>query len=105
MPRESVPFRLVTADGETIDLSYSSLRPAAEHDEQALLAETPWFEPGKPLRNDFLHETDFYDEVDRRASLRHARAGSRSALTRLGRTRPNGGVRHRICQAKCVTKV
>src|SRR5581483_8911762 len=29
-----------------------------------LLAETPWFEPGKPLRNYMLHETDFYDEVE-----------------------------------------
>jgi N-dimethylarginine dimethylaminohydrolase len=64
VPRESVPFRLVTADGETIDLSYSSPWPAAEHDEQALLAATPWFEPGKPLRNYMLHETDFYDEVE-----------------------------------------
>ncbi len=62
--RESVPFRLVTADGQTVDLSYSSPRPAAEHDEEALLAETPWFEPGKPLRNYMLHETDFYDEVE-----------------------------------------
>jgi N-dimethylarginine dimethylaminohydrolase len=62
--RESVPFRLVTADGDTVDLSYSSPRPAAEHDEEALLAETPWFEPGKPLRNYMLHETDFYDEVE-----------------------------------------
>src|SRR5262249_38148246 len=62
--RESVPFRLVTADGEAIDLSYSSPRPAGEHDERALLDETPWFEPGKPLRNWMLHETDFYDEVE-----------------------------------------
>ena len=62
--RESVPFRIVTADGETIELSYSSPRPAAEHDERALLEETPWFEPGRPLRNYMLHETDFYDEVE-----------------------------------------
>jgi N-dimethylarginine dimethylaminohydrolase len=62
--RESVPFRLVTADGETVDLSYSSPRPAADHDEDALLAQTPWFEEGKPLRNYMLHETDFYDEVE-----------------------------------------
>jgi len=62
--RESVPFRVVTADGETIELSYSSPRPAAEHDERALLEETPWFEPGRPLRNYMLHETDFYDEVE-----------------------------------------
>ena len=62
--REPVPFRVVTADGETIDLTYSSPRPAEEHDEMALLGETPWFEPGKPLRNFMLHETDFYDEVE-----------------------------------------
>jgi len=62
--REPVPFRVVTADGETIELSYSSPRPAAEHDEQAVLADVPWFEPGKPLRNYMLHETDFYDEVE-----------------------------------------
>jgi N-dimethylarginine dimethylaminohydrolase len=62
--REAVPFRVVTADGETIELSYSSPRPAADHDEWALLEQTPWFEPGKPLRNWMLHETDFYDEVE-----------------------------------------
>ena len=62
--REAVPFRVVTADGETIELSYSSPRPAADHDEWALLEQTPWFEPGKPLRNYMLHETDFYDEVE-----------------------------------------
>jgi N-dimethylarginine dimethylaminohydrolase len=62
--REPVPFRVVTADGETIDLSYSSPRPVAGHDERALLEETPWFEQGKPLRNYMLHETDFYDEVE-----------------------------------------
>lgn len=32
--RESVPFRVVTADGETIDLSYSSPRSAAEQEWQ-----------------------------------------------------------------------
>lgn len=62
--RESVPFRVRTADGELIELSYSSPRPAAGHDEEAVLAELPWFEPGKPLRNWLLHETDFYDEVE-----------------------------------------
>jgi N-dimethylarginine dimethylaminohydrolase len=62
--REGVPFRVVTADGETIDLSYSSPRPVGLHDERELLRETPWFEPGKPLRNYMLHETDFYDEVE-----------------------------------------
>lgn len=62
--RESVPFSVRTADGEVIELSYSSPRPAAEHDEEAVLAGLPWFEPGKPLRNWMLHETDFYDEVE-----------------------------------------
>jgi N-dimethylarginine dimethylaminohydrolase len=62
--RESVPFRLVTAGGDVVELSYSSPRPAAEHDELALLETLPWFEPGKPLRNYLLHETDFYDEVE-----------------------------------------
>jgi N-dimethylarginine dimethylaminohydrolase len=63
--RESVPFRLITADGETLELSYSSPWPTDAHDEQALLESLPWFESGRPLRNWMLHETDFYDEVDR----------------------------------------
>src|SRR5262245_60317351 len=62
--RESVPFQVVTADGETVELAYSSPRPAGEHDETAVLETLPWFEPGKPLRNWMLHETDFYDEVE-----------------------------------------
>ena len=62
--RESVPFRVRTADGETVELSYSSPRSAASHDERALLESLPWFETGKPLRNYLLHETDFYDEVE-----------------------------------------
>src|SRR4051794_39407529 len=62
--RQSVPFRVRTADGTEIELSYSSPRPAESHDERALLEELPWFEPGKPLRNYMLHETDFYDEVE-----------------------------------------
>ena len=62
--RESVPFRVRTADGDTVELTYSSPRPAATHDEQALLETLPWFKPGKPLRNYMLHETDFYDEVE-----------------------------------------
>lgn len=63
--RESVPFRLCTAEGERIELSYSSPRPAADHDEQTVLETLPWFQAGKPLHNWMLHETDFYDEVDR----------------------------------------
>ncbi len=62
--REIVPFRVVTADGQAIELPYSSPHRAAEHDEQALLETLPWFEPGKPLRNWMLHEIDFYDEVE-----------------------------------------
>ena len=62
--RESVPFRLRTADGETVELAYSSPRPAETHDERAVVESLPWFEPGKPLRNYMLHETDFYDEVE-----------------------------------------
>ena len=62
--RESVPFRIRTADGDAIELTYSSPRAAAEHDEQAVLDTLPWYEPGKPLRNYMLHETDFYDEVE-----------------------------------------
>ena len=63
--RESVPFRVFAAGGEIQELTYSSPRRAAEHDEAAVLEGLPWFEPGKPLRNWMLHETDFYDEVER----------------------------------------
>jgi len=49
--RESVPFRLRTADGDTLELSYSSPQNAATHDEHSVLETLPWFEPGKPLRN------------------------------------------------------
>jgi N-dimethylarginine dimethylaminohydrolase len=59
-----VPFRVVDADGNATELTYSSPRPAAEHDEAAVLQELPWFEPGQPLHNWMLHETDFYDEVE-----------------------------------------
>jgi N-dimethylarginine dimethylaminohydrolase len=62
--RESVPFRVRTADGDTVDLTYSSPRVAESHDEEALLETLPWFESGKPLRNWMLHEIDFYDEVE-----------------------------------------
>ncbi len=58
------PFRVRTAEGTTVELDYSSPRPADGHDELALLESLPWFEPGKPLRNYMLHETDFYDEVE-----------------------------------------
>jgi N-dimethylarginine dimethylaminohydrolase len=62
--REEVPFRVVRADGESIELTYSSPRSAEGHDELALLETLPWFEPGKPLRNWMFHETDFCDEVE-----------------------------------------
>src|ERR1051325_578895 len=62
--RELVPFRVRTSDGQSIELGYSSPRPAADHGERAGLEALPWFESGKPLRNWMLHETDFYDEVE-----------------------------------------
>jgi N-dimethylarginine dimethylaminohydrolase len=62
--REEVPFRVVRSDGAEIELTYSSPRHAEEHDELGVLETLPWFEPGKPLRNWTLHETDFYDEVE-----------------------------------------
>ena len=62
--REAVPFPIRPADGTTRELSYSSPRRAEDHDEREVLESLPWFEPGKPLRNYMLHETDFYDEVE-----------------------------------------
>ena len=62
--RESVPFRITTAAGEVVELSYSSPRPAAEHDESAVVEQLPWFDTGQPLHNWMLHDTDFYDEVE-----------------------------------------
>jgi N-dimethylarginine dimethylaminohydrolase len=62
--RESVPFRVVDADGNATELTYSSPRPAAEHDESELLEQLPWFDRGQPLHNWMLHEIDFYDEVE-----------------------------------------
>jgi N-dimethylarginine dimethylaminohydrolase len=62
--RERVPFRVVDADGRPTELTYSSPRVAAEHDEMEVVSRLPWFEPGKPLRNWMLHETDFVDEVE-----------------------------------------
>lgn len=63
--REDVPFRVIRADGKTIELTYSSPRPADNHAEMKVLRELPWFEPGKPTKNWMLHEIDFYDEVDK----------------------------------------
>jgi len=62
--RETVPFRVIDADGQTIELPYSSPREAADHDETHVLEQLPWFEAGRPLHNWMLHDTDFYDEVE-----------------------------------------
>jgi N-dimethylarginine dimethylaminohydrolase len=62
--RERVPFRVIDADGNTTELTYSSPHPTAEHDERAVLDQLPWFDQGQPLHNWTLHETDFYDEVE-----------------------------------------
>jgi hypothetical protein len=40
--REEVPFRVICADGTAVELSYSSPRPAEEHDELAVLETLPW---------------------------------------------------------------
>ena len=62
--REAVPFRVVDADGQVTELTYSSPRIAAEHDEVSTVSKLPWFDAGQPLHNWMLHETDFYDEVE-----------------------------------------
>jgi N-dimethylarginine dimethylaminohydrolase len=62
--RERVPFRVIDADGNATELTYSAPHPATEHDERAVLQRLPWFDPGEPLHNWALHETDFYDEVE-----------------------------------------
>ncbi len=62
--RERVPFKVIDADGHATELTYSAPHPAADHDEQSVLDELPWFDAGQPLHNWMLHETDFYDEVE-----------------------------------------
>jgi N-dimethylarginine dimethylaminohydrolase len=62
--RESIPFRVRTADGQTVELAYASPRITQTHDEMAVLETLPWYLPGKPLRNYMLHDIDFYDEVE-----------------------------------------
>jgi hypothetical protein len=95
--REEVPFRVVRSDGTAIDLTYSSPRPAEEHDERALLETLPWFEPGKPLRNWMLHETDFYDEVEQIWGRRWGAEGIGTLrevlVSRPTETRPGGSTR------------
>jgi N-dimethylarginine dimethylaminohydrolase len=60
-----VPFRVVDADGNEHRLSYSSPYKAKGYQEAKVLKGVPWFEKGKPTKNWMLHETDFYDEVDK----------------------------------------
>ena len=63
--RESVPFRVRTADGDTVELDVLvAARGRDATTRWRVLESLPWFEPGKPLRNYMLHETDFYDEVE-----------------------------------------
>ncbi|MHB1909292.1 MAG: dimethylarginine dimethylaminohydrolase family protein [Nitrososphaerales archaeon] len=62
---ESVPFKVITHDGMTIELPYFSPRPSKHHDEFKVLKNLPWFQKGAPLHNWMLHETDFYDEVEK----------------------------------------
>jgi N-dimethylarginine dimethylaminohydrolase len=62
--REAVPFSVIDATGKRTELTYSSPRAAAEHDEVSVLEALPWFDSGQPLHNWMLHDTDFYDEVE-----------------------------------------
>jgi N-dimethylarginine dimethylaminohydrolase len=62
--REKVPFRVVTAGGDVVNLPYYS-PPTATHKEFDLLKQLPWFTQGQPLHNWMLHEIDFYDEVEK----------------------------------------
>jgi N-dimethylarginine dimethylaminohydrolase len=65
MPRELVPFRVVDADGKEHNLSYSSPHKVKGYSEEKTLEGISWFKKGKPTENWLLHETDFYDEVDK----------------------------------------
>jgi N-dimethylarginine dimethylaminohydrolase len=65
MPRQLVPFRVVDAEGQEHKLMYSSPHKVNGYDEPKILKTIPWFEKGKPTKNWLLHETDFYDEVDK----------------------------------------
>src|SRR5487761_1726997 len=62
---QSLPFKVITHDGKTIDLPYFSPNVPEKHNELKVLKNLPWFETGKPLHNWMLHETDFYDEVEK----------------------------------------
>jgi N-dimethylarginine dimethylaminohydrolase len=61
--RETLPFRIVTAEGDSIDLPYYSPK-TKNHNELSSLKKLPWFEEGKPLHNWMLHDIDFYSEVE-----------------------------------------
>jgi N-dimethylarginine dimethylaminohydrolase len=65
LPREFVPFRVIDSDGHVHELTYNSPHRAKNYDEASVLKNLPWFERGKPTKNWLLHETDFYDEVDK----------------------------------------
>lgn len=65
MARELVPFRVVDSDGNEHRLTYSSPYRAKGYSETKTLKGVSWFEKGKPTKNWMLHETDFYDEVDK----------------------------------------
>ena len=62
--RESVPFRIRTADGDAIELTYSSPRAAAEHDEQAAGDSAVITTPTCPLRP-LVRELPEAAEIDR----------------------------------------
>ncbi len=65
MQREVIPFKLLDSDGRETLLHYSAPYRSKEYDEFKVLAKNPWFESGMPLKNWYLHDTDFYDEVDK----------------------------------------
>jgi N-dimethylarginine dimethylaminohydrolase len=65
LTKERKPFKIIDADGYNVQSYYDAPYSQTEHDEMALLKTLPWFESGKPLKNWILHETDFYDEVDK----------------------------------------
>ena len=65
MNKERKKFRVIDADGTVVESYYDAPVKEEEHDEMATLERLPWFERGKPLKNWILHETNFYDEVDK----------------------------------------
>jgi N-dimethylarginine dimethylaminohydrolase len=65
MSRQLIPFRVIDADGNEHKLMYSSPYKVKGYKEGKVLQSLPWFEGGKPTKNWLLHDTDFYDEVDK----------------------------------------